>query len=186
MKYNIILADPPWKQNKGGLRKSRPNQGRLLDYSTMTLSDIHNVLQYFSENFSDEKCNFFVWTIDKYLFQTESIMKDIGYTLHARIIWDKLNGIAPAFTLRFSHEYILWFYKKGSMYPVSKLSRGKYRDVIQEASTVHSKKPIACYKMIENLFPSAKKLELFARNKRTGWDVWGNEVNSDITYTYVG
>jgi len=22
-------------------------------------------------------------------------------------------------------------------------------------------------------------LEMFARNKRTGWDVWGNEVNCD-------
>ena len=25
------------------------------------------------------------------------------------------------------------------------------------------------------------RIELFARNKRNGWDVWGNEVENDIT-----
>ncbi len=25
------------------------------------------------------------------------------------------------------------------------------------------------------------RIELFARNKTVGWDVWGNEVASDIT-----
>ena len=39
------------------------------------------------------------------------MMKELGYELHARIIWDKMNGIAPAFTVRFSCKYLLWFYK---------------------------------------------------------------------------
>lgn len=26
----------------------------------------------------------------------------------------------------------------------------------------------------------APYIELFARNKRVGWDVWGNEVESDV------
>ena len=42
-----------------------------------------------------------MWTIDKYLHETEQMMKELGYELHARIIWDKENGIAPAFTVRF-------------------------------------------------------------------------------------
>lgn len=30
--------------------------------------------------------------------------------------------------------------------------------------------------MIENMFPDAKKLEMFARQTRNGWDCFGNEV----------
>jgi N6-adenosine-specific RNA methylase IME4 len=31
--------------------------------------------------------------------------------------------------------------------------------------------------MIERMFPDLPKLELFARQARPGWEVWGNEVN---------
>lgn len=55
-----------------------------------------------------------MWTIDKYLIDTEKFMSELGFSVHARFIWDKGNGIAPAFTVRFSHEYLLWFYKKGT------------------------------------------------------------------------
>ena len=30
--------------------------------------------------------------------------------------------------------------------------------------------------MIDNMFPNATKLEMFARQTREGWDCWGNEV----------
>jgi N6-adenosine-specific RNA methylase IME4 len=185
MKYNIIYADPPWKQLKGGKRKTRPNQGKLLDYPTLDINDIHNLLQHILTTYADKKHNIFIWTIDKFLLQSEEMMKSLGYSLHARIIWDKMNGIAPAFTLRYSHEYLLWFYKKGDMYPVDKKQRGKYRDVIQESSTTHSTKPNKAYEMIECMFPNSKKIELFSRNKRIGWDSWGNEVNNDIDFTFI-
>ena len=34
--------------------------------------------------------------------------------------------------------------------------------------------------MIAKWYPLNMKLEMFARNKTEGWDVWGNEVESDI------
>ena len=51
--------------------------------------------------------------------------------------------------------------------------------------TNHSTKPIEAYELIESLSPKPR-IELFARSlspmfpKRLGWDVWGNEVESDI------
>jgi N6-adenosine-specific RNA methylase IME4 len=30
--------------------------------------------------------------------------------------------------------------------------------------------------MLEDMFPDATKIELFARNARDGWSCWGNEV----------
>ena len=94
---------------------------------------------------------------------------------HDRIIWDKENGIAPAFTVRFSHEYLLWFYKQ-PMPKIDHKMRGKYTTIIREKSKRHSQKPIAAYELIESLYPDAIKIELFARNRRDGWDAWGDEV----------
>jgi site-specific DNA-methyltransferase (adenine-specific) len=44
----------------------------------------------------------------------------------------------------------------------------------------HSKKPLEVREGIEQLFGNLPRIELFAREKAEGWDVWGNEVESDI------
>ena len=83
--------------------------------------------------------------------------------------------VAPAFTLRFAHEYLLWFYKKGKLVPVA--SQGAYTTVIHEPSTVHSRKPNAAYELIEALYPTRlNRIELFARQRRANWESWGNEL----------
>lgn len=142
----------------------------------MSVEEIKELHKKFLANNTAEKHNVFMWSIDKFLPQTESFMKELGYELHARIIWDKENGIAPAFTVRFSHEYLLWFYKKGNIILPTKEIRGKYTTVIREKSTVHSKKPTKAYEMLEEMFPNCEKIELFARNTRNGWDSFGNEI----------
>lgn len=174
-KYDIIYTDPPWKQTKGNKRKCRPNQGKELDYPTCSIEEIQKI-QAQSMKLCNEKHNVFMWSIDKYLHETEKMMCELGYELHARLIWDKQNGIAPAFTVRFSHEYLLWFYKKGNILMPCNTARGVYTTVLREPSTKHSKKPLCAYEMIEKMFPNSNKLEMFARNERQGWDCWGNEV----------
>lgn len=174
-KYGIIYTDPPWQQKKGGLRKSRPAQGRTLDYPTMAIKDIEQVHRHVLENLTEEHHNVFIWTIDKYLHEAEQMMARLGYTLHARMIWNKGNGIAPAFTVRFAHEYLLWFYPKGKMLKPAQEQRGVYTTVFTEKGLEHSRKPEIAYKMLEEMFPQAERLELFARSERDSWDCWGNE-----------
>ena len=175
-KYAVVYSDPPWAQTKGNARKCRPNQYKELDYDTMSLDDIIELHRNFFNNHTEDIHNVFMWTIDKFLPETEQFMNELGYQLHARMIWDKENGIAPAFTVRFSHEYLLWFYKKGKMLKPCSETRGKYTTVLREASTQHSKKPQCAYEMLEDMFPQSSKIELFARNERDGWDCFGNEV----------
>ena len=174
-KIEIIITDPPWKQTKGGLRKSRPNQRKELDYETLSLDDIFEIHEKITNQYCENRHTVFMWTIDKFLHEAESRMSKLGYKLHARMIWDKTNGVAPAFTLRYSHEYLLWFYKP-KMIPISKDMRGKFTTVFQEKSTKHSKKPEISFQIIEQLYPNEKKLEMYARNRREGWECWGNEV----------
>ena len=44
-KYEIVYVDPPWEKKKGGLRKSRPNQTRDLDYKTLPNDEIKNIIK---------------------------------------------------------------------------------------------------------------------------------------------
>ena len=180
-KYGIIYTDPPWQQKRGDSKRiHHPNAGGVFDYQTISLSDIIDIHYTVFDNLTTEKHNIFIWTIDKYLRETEEFMENkFGYKRHARIIWDKCNGIPTAFTLRFSHEYLLWYYKPGKMLMPCKETRGKFMDVIREQSTIHSKKPKAAYELLEAMFPNIPKLEMFARNEREGWDCWGNELKED-------
>lgn len=171
MDYDIVYADPPWPQFKGGIRRSRPNQGKELDYPTLTLLEIESIISEYNGSV------LFLWTIDKFLWDAERIAKNLGYKLHARIIWDKENGVAPAFTIRFSHEYLLWLYRS-PFKEIDRRIRGRFTTVIREKSTYHSHKPIKAYEMIEALYPSASKIELFARNRRAGWDSMGTQLKA--------
>lgn len=99
-KYQIIYSDPPWVQKKGGKKTVRPNSsGKELDYQTMELPEIIEFHRHIFENNTEEKHNVFMWTIDKYLRQTENFMLDLGYKIHARMIWNKVTGVPAAFTV---------------------------------------------------------------------------------------
>lgn len=173
--YNLIYAYPPWRQSKGGSKSVRPNSsGGNLDYQTCSLDEIALHMKT-----ADNLCNgsrvLFLWTIDKYLFEAQKMAEELGYRLHARMIWDKVTGIPAAFTIRFGHEYLLYMWK-GTFPPVAKEARGKIHSVFREQVRRHSQKPEIAYQIIEQLYPDMRKIELYARNERPGWDCWGNEV----------
>ncbi len=49
-RYDLILADPPWKQSKGGKKSVRKNSsGKPLDYGTCTLDEIERHLKVATE-----------------------------------------------------------------------------------------------------------------------------------------
>ena len=175
-KYGLILADPPWKQARGSGKKSvRPNSsGVPLDYPTCSLEEIKDHLSQATSLCSGDSV-LFLWTIDKYLFEAQQIAEELGYKLHARMIWNKVTGIPAAFTVRYGHEYLLYMYK-GKLIPVATEERGKIHTVFTEKVQRHSQKPEISYEIINRLYPNLKKLELYARTEHSGFDVWGNEV----------
>lgn len=50
----------------------------------------------------------------------------------------------------------------------------------------HSKKPDVVRERIIELAGDLPRIELFARQKHDGWDVWGNEVPCDIDLACYG
>lgn len=174
--YGVFMIDPPWKKRKGGLRQVRPLQGRDLPYATMSTEGIFHLLDTEIFNLAQEMHCVFIWTIETYLSECEKFMAERNYKRHCRFIWDKLNGIAPTFTIRYCHEYLLWYYKP-KLPPISKSYRGVYSSVFSERSRQHSRKPDYAYTMVEHLYPHSKRIDVFSREERRGWEQYGNEVD---------
>lgn len=155
-KYDLIVADPPWKQSKGGKKSVRKNSsGKPLDYPVCTLEEIKEHLAKANEH-TEDNAVLFLWTIDKYLFEAEQIARDLGYKLHARMIWNKVTGIPAAFTIRFGHEYLLYMYK-GKFLPVNKDERGKIHSVFTEQVKHHSQNLKFLLKLSTDYIPMQKK-----------------------------
>jgi N6-adenosine-specific RNA methylase IME4 len=74
--------------------------------------------------------------------------------------------------LRNQHELLIGV--RGDVPPPA--PQDKFSSVVEAPRTKQSVKPDAVAQMIENMFPTLQRLEMFARTTRPGWDVWGNEA----------
>jgi len=174
MRYDIIVVDPPWDVKKL-TRKARPNQVAM-DYKTMSIEEI-KALNIGS--LAEESCWCFLWTTQKFLFKTKDILEHWGFNHLLTMVWKKTFGISagmPLYGFRWNGEFILVGYKKKPALWI----KGKplIPAVFNAANIRHSQKPDKFYELIEPL--GEKRIDIFARKKREGWDVWGNEVESDI------
>lgn len=175
MKYDVAMIDPPWPKKKGGLRKVAPNQTRELNYQTVDLNGIGALLDTNILPLLHPQHTVFLWTVDQFLHDAEQMFIQRGYRLHARCVWNKRNGVAPAFSVRYTHEYLLWLYK-GKFMPVAKSARGKLPTIIEGKQREHSRKPDEAYSFVDTLFPVESKIDVFSREKRHGWAQWGNQT----------
>ena len=174
-KYQIIVIDPPWEIKKI-LKKVRPNQVEM-DYSMMSVEEIKKLK---IAEIADEKCMLFMWIIDKYLSQAKEILDAWGFKYHLTMAWDKTNGQAIFGFNRQTEFVVVGFKGKQDAYPKRKTIRTSFT----AKSAYHSAKPDEFYQMLDVL--EGERIDIFARKQRTGlfmkhsWDIWGNEVKSDI------
>ena len=70
-------------------------------------------------------------------------------------------------------EFVLAF-KKGK-FPSPRGARN-VRQLVQIHRGNHSEKPLRVIDGITKMFPTQRKIELFARNNYVGWDNWGLEI----------
>lgn len=170
-KYNIIYADPAWDVKKIK-RKVRPNQVEF-DYPTMSLEEIKALPV---QNLADDNCVLFLWTTQAYLPKAFEVISSWGFRYQRTITWDKQNGMC-LFGFHNRTEFLLFGYRgKLEMYPKRKTVPTLFQ--ISSKKLRHSQKPDEIRKAIEVF--GENKIELFARQKTDGWDVWGNEVEDSI------
>ena len=127
----------------------------------------------------------FLWSTDAHMKEAMEIIKNWGFKyITIAFIWEKRTKYNKeifnlgAWTLK-SYEICL-FGTKGKMLKHKKVNNIRQKVVAER--TKHSKKPEEVRRRIELLFGDLPRIELFARRKCPGWDVWGNEVESDINF----
>jgi N6-adenosine-specific RNA methylase IME4 len=166
-RYEVIVADPPWKYDGN---KGTPN--RLIEnhYETMPVEDI---MAYPVRPAKD--AILFLWATPALLPYGFQVMKAWGFTYKTNLVWDKVR-LGSGYWVRVQHEHVLIGIKGEFRKPPS----SKYmRSVLTKKRGKHSEKPEALQDWIDRAWPEKSKCEYFARRKRLGWDSFGNEVEGN-------
>ena len=175
-KYQVIYADPPWQyKSKECLAKKSILNGNLnTHYDTLTIKDLK---QLPIKEISDENSLLFLWVVSPMLDDCIDVLKSWGFKYSTiAFVWYKEKTNPGSYTM--SECEICLVGKKGTI-PKPRGARN-IKQFLSEKKTRHSSKPKEIRNRIEQMFPTQDKIELFAREKVDCWDVWGNEVESDI------
>lgn len=134
-----------------------------------------------------DDCVLFLWATYPKLKEALRVIEAWGFTyVSAAFVWLKQNRVADTW------YYGLGFWSRGNSEICLLAKRGKPRrqsnrvhQFIVSHIEQHSKKPDVTRDKILQLMGDLPRVELFARKKTDGWDVWGNEVECDIELTEV-
>lgn len=165
-KYHCIVIDPPWPVKKIE-REERPKQGAELDYPTMTLEQIEALpIQDFA---NQDGCHLYLWVTQKYLPDGLQLVEHWGFKYQCLMTWVKPTGMTP-YSWMYNTEHVI-FARCGNL----PLNRMGLKLSFEAPITHHSEKPDIFYERVIEASPN-KRLDMFARKERDGFDVWGNEV----------
>ena len=172
-RYDVIYADPPWDY-RGQLQHaglgSGDSGGAVRHFSTVTTQDLAHLPV---ERIAADDCLLFLWATSPHLDQAIDLGKVWGFDwATVAFIWDK-QRVNPGYYTMSQCELCLVF-KHGKI-PAPRGARN-VRQLVSEPRGRHSAKPEEVRRRIEAMFPTQRKIELFARAPATGWTAWGLEV----------
>ena len=182
-KYQIIYADPPWQFSSKQLQKYNGKRFASLDsreYSTMTIKDICDLSVI---DIADNDSVLFLWVTDAHIPEAIEVIKSWGfrYTTVA-FVWSKKTKkwkqVATLGAWTMKNCELCFLATRGQMLKY-KQANNVYQ-LLEAIRRDHSRKPDEIRDRIVKIFGDLLRIELFAREKTPGWDVWGNEVKSDI------
>ncbi len=176
--YSVILSDPPW-QFVGWANSNRSPERH---YPTMPLESICSLPV---KNIANSNSILFLWSPLSFLERALQVMKEWGFKYSTEFTWVKTakNGnirIGMGGNVRNTSEHLL-IGKRGN-FP---LPKNNFPSTFQALQTDHSRKPPRSYEIIENMYPDASRIELFARYVYPGWTGVGNEAEPLPKNVYI-
>jgi N6-adenosine-specific RNA methylase IME4 len=178
--YGAILVDPPTRYETW----SEKGKGRSADnhYPTMTDEDLRALPM---DGLAARDCALFMWATWPKLKHDLVTMEAWGFDYRTcgfdwakadatqlEMFQDDIEGVmGNGYWTRSNTEFCLL----GVRGEPKRLDAG-VRMAIIEPRREHSRKPDCVYGRIERLV-AGPYLELFARQRRPGWDYWGNETD---------
>ena len=183
--YSIIYADPPWSYYNDSTAKSNCTTVRGMrrpPYDVMSSDDIKKIPV---ETLADVNSILFIWTTDYHLEKCIEVInawgfkyKTVAFAWHKKTKQGKPVCFMGAYTMKSGIELCLLGTRGRDAHKLVK--KHNVRSLIESARLNHSKKPDEARERIVELCGDIPRIELFARQKTSGWDVFGNEVEGSI------
>jgi N6-adenosine-specific RNA methylase IME4 len=172
-KYRTIVADPPWSYRTTGITTRTRGDGSFapeaaLNYPTMSVSEIAALPV---AEMADVDAHLYLWVTNPLLFDAAPIIEAWGFRYVTLLTWRKLGTLGMGYYFRGDTEHVIFGVRGKAPIPADRRARNWF----SAAKTGHSRKPDLFYELVERVSPEPR-LELFARRRRFGWDVWGNEA----------
>lgn len=187
-RYGIIYADPPW--DYGGKMQFDKSSSCIenidLDrkifisaatfkYPTLKIKEMIQIPIY---DIAEDDCLLFMWVTSPHLANGIELGQKWGFEYKTiAFVWDKMIHNPGKYTLSYCEMCLV--FKRGRI-PGPRGSRNE-KQLIRSVRTAHSVKPHEVRQAIERMFPTQRKIELFARQKIEPWDVWGLDVRESYT-----
>lgn len=177
-RYNIIYADPPWAYND---KMCPGKRGVSFKYNTMSLDDIFKLPV---KDLAADNCTLFLWTTFPHLANGLKTVEAWGFRYRtAGFVWVKTNSKSGTLFMGMGH------YTRSNAEICLLGIKGKPKRVNAGINSMvlaprgrHSEKPAEIRNKIVKLMGDIPRIELFARSKVEGWDVWGNEAPNAISW----
>lgn len=188
-KYEIIYADPPWDYG-GKLQFDRSSTTKeKIDFSknifissaefkypTLKTSELKK-LQL--QSICADDCLLFMWVTNPHLAQGIDLGISWGFEYKTvAFVWNKMVHNPGKYTMSYCELCLV--FKRGKI-PSPRGARN-IKQLVNSPRGAHSEKPNEIRSGIEQMFPTQKKIELFARGRFTGWDIWGLDVFSEENF----
>lgn len=181
-KYSCILADPPWSFKSWSDKGKNRSPDFMVDqkglaerhYATMTMEDIVDLPV---QSVTSDNCALFLWVVDCQLPECIEVGKSWGFDYKTvGFTWTKTSPVSDGYHIG------LGYWTRGNPEMCLLFARGaprrksaSVRQLVVSKRREHSRKPDEIHERIEQLV-DGPYLELFGRQQRPGWDVFGNQV----------
>lgn len=167
MKYRCIVADPPWQYaEKVHMGTGPKHKGPSEQYGLMNLADIKALPV---SDWAEPAAHLYLWTTNTFMVEGYDVARAWGFEPRTIVTWVK-DQMGTGYYFRGTTEHVI-FAVRGKLPPrrrdLPTHFTGKRRS--------HSEKPDGLLYIAEQMSPGPR-LEMFARRRRDGWDVWGNQA----------
>ena len=169
--YKTIVVDPPWEyQNNIFQVTSRKFRLTENQYQFLTLEEIR---QLPIESLAAQDARLYLWTTQKYLPYSFTLLEDWGFCYRWTFVWHKQNGGLQLKGIPNSDaEFIL----QGNRGNPRFLDNRDFATVLTAPKSRHSEKPAYFYELLARVTPGPR-IDLFARRRHPGFDAWGDQVD---------
>lgn len=170
--YGVIYADPEWRfepySRETGMDRAADNHYPTSPTDVIASRPVKSV--------AAADCVLFLWATRPMLPQAIHVIEAWGFTYKSCAIWGKQRtGEQRGPGYIFSDEAELLLYATRGNVPAPAPGT-QWPSLFIAPVGRHSEKPDRVYELIESYFPTLPKIELNARVRRPGWDVWGAEA----------